>query len=70
MVQQIYLRTGRTVEKYDVLSSGPAVGGEYPLQDGFCWTNGVARALARLYPDILRNDNPPRPLAVELPEMD
>lgn len=39
------------------------------LQDGFCWTNGVARALARLYPDSLRNDNPPRPLAVELPEM-
>lgn len=69
MVEEIYLRTGRTVEKYDVLSNAPGGGGEYPLQDGFGWTNGVAMALARLYPGVLRNDTPPRPLAVELPEM-
>jgi hypothetical protein len=25
--------------------------GEYPLQDGFAWTNGVSIALLRSYPD-------------------
>ncbi|WP_410603092.1 trehalase family glycosidase, partial [Bacillus sp. SIMBA_008] len=25
-------------------------GGEYPLQDGFGWSNGVARQLLVLYP--------------------
>ena len=36
-------------EKYDVLDlSRPAGGGEYPTQDGFGWTNGVALALARM----------------------
>jgi alpha,alpha-trehalase len=62
MVEEIYLRTGRTVEKYDVLSGAPGGGGEYPLQDGFGWTNGVVMAMARLYPDVLRNDRSPRPL--------
>ena len=34
-------------EKYDVLDmSKRAGGGEYPAQDGFGWTNGVARAMA------------------------
>jgi alpha,alpha-trehalase len=26
-------------------------GGEYPLQDGFGWTNGVMRKLIVLYPE-------------------
>jgi alpha,alpha-trehalase len=55
LVEEIYLKTGRTVEKYDVLSSAPGGGGEYPLQDGFGWTNGVVMALARRYPHILLN---------------
>jgi hypothetical protein len=34
-------------EKYDVMDlSKPAGGGEYPTQDGFGWTNGVALALS------------------------
>ncbi len=33
------------VEKYDVCQSGEGSGGEYPLQDGFGWTNGVMAAL-------------------------
>ena len=34
-------------EKYDVLDlNRPAGGGEYPTQDGFGWTNGVALALS------------------------
>lgn len=57
LVEEIYLRTGRTVEKYDVQSSAPGGGGEYPLQDGFGWTNGVVMALVHRYPDVLRNDD-------------
>ena len=34
-------------EKYDVVDlNRPAGGGEYPTQDGFGWTNGVALRLA------------------------
>ena len=37
---------GRMMEKYDVVDPArPAAGGEYPAQDGFGWTNGVALAL-------------------------
>jgi alpha,alpha-trehalase len=39
------------VEKYDVVTIGRSGGGgEYPLQDGFGWTNGVMRKLMALYP--------------------
>jgi alpha,alpha-trehalase len=38
--------TGRMMEKYDVVdTTRRAGGGEYPAQDGFGWTNGVALAL-------------------------
>lgn len=42
----VFKKTGKFVEKYDVTSgkSGGG-GGEYPLQDGFGWTNGVFAAL-------------------------
>jgi alpha,alpha-trehalase len=42
---QFYRDTGRLVEKYDVTSGGGGGGGEYPLQHGFGWTNGVLRKL-------------------------
>lgn len=36
----------KLVEKYDVVTgAGVGMGGEYPLQDGFGWTNGVLAAL-------------------------
>lgn len=39
--------TGRMMEKYDVVDlTRPAGGGEYPTQDGFGWTNGVAIVLS------------------------
>ena len=45
--RRTYRATGRMVEKYDVVDLGrPAGGGEYPTQDGFGWTNGVAAALS------------------------
>ena len=52
------------MEKYDAdgaLQGGG--GGEYPLQDGFGWTNGVALALLALYPQLEREpvSNPAAP---------
>ena len=35
----------KMLEKYDVVSGGAGAGGEYPLQDGFGWTNGVYAVL-------------------------
>lgn len=46
----VYRATGKLVEKYDVAADVTAGGGEYPLQDGFGWTNGVLRKLLVLYP--------------------
>lgn len=44
--EKVYVNTGKFVEKYNVedmtLDAG---GGEYPVQDGFGWSNGVYLAL-------------------------
>lgn len=46
LVRRTYRRTGRMMEKYDVVDlSRPAGGGEYATQDGFGWTNGVTLRL-------------------------
>ena len=43
---RVFNEKGKMVEKYDVINpSGLGGGGEYPLQDGFGWTNGVLAAL-------------------------
>lgn len=43
---ETYKREGKMVEKYDVIKPGRlGGGGEYTLQDGFGWTNGVLAAL-------------------------
>ncbi|MEM9921251.1 MAG: trehalase family glycosidase [Bacteroidota bacterium] len=40
--EKVYRNTGKMVEKYNVEDMGlEAGGGEYPVQDGFGWTNGV-----------------------------
>ena len=44
--------SGKLVEKYNVEERRPGGGGEYPLQDGFGWTNGVMSALLARYPDL------------------
>jgi alpha,alpha-trehalase len=50
-VLNVYNQSGKLVEKYDVVTTGRSGGGgEYPLQDGFGWTNGVMRKLIALYP--------------------
>ncbi len=51
VVNALYRRSGKLVEKYDVIDTDRSSGGgEYPLQDGFGWTNGVMRKLIALYP--------------------
>jgi alpha,alpha-trehalase len=45
--RRVYQATGKMTEKYDVVDlSRAAGGGEYPTQDGFGWTNGVALAFS------------------------
>ncbi len=45
---KVYELTGKMVEKYNVMDTTLAAGGgEYPLQDGFGWTNGVLLKLLR-----------------------
>ncbi|WP_338236555.1 alpha,alpha-trehalase TreF [Persicobacter diffluens] len=44
--EKVYQRTGKMMEKYNVVDTSLiAGGGEYPNQDGFGWTNGVALRL-------------------------
>jgi len=51
IVNAVYRDSGKLIEKYDVIDTGRSGGGgEYPLQDGFGWTNGVMRTLMALYP--------------------
>lgn len=46
--RRVYDATGKLTEKYDVWDlSRKAGGGEYPTQDGFGWTNGVALRLLK-----------------------
>lgn len=51
-VNAAFVETGKMLEKYDVEERRPGGGGEYPLQDGFGWTNGVASALLERYPEL------------------
>ncbi len=66
-VQHTYDREKKLVEKYDVSTTGTGGGGgEYPLQDGFGWTNGVTlKMLDLICPKEQPCDNVPatRPLS-------
>jgi len=50
-VNQYYQQHHKLIEKYHISgdASRAGGGGEYPLQDGFGWTNGVVRRLIGLY---------------------
>jgi alpha,alpha-trehalase len=50
-VNQVYQKQHKLVEKYHITNNTACEGGggEYPLQDGFGWTNGVVRRLIGLY---------------------
>lgn len=50
---RVFKNTGKMMEKYNVENTSiESGGGEYPVQDGFGWTNGVYLALKR----ALRNE--------------
>ncbi|MGH8785195.1 MAG: trehalase family glycosidase, partial [Cupriavidus necator] len=52
----LYIHECKLVEKYRIRRiEGRALGGgggEYPLQDGFGWTNAIAGALMALYGEV------------------
>lgn len=51
IVSELYQRDSKLVEKYILRPTAEhAKGGEYPLQDGFGWTNGVMRKLMQETP--------------------
>jgi alpha,alpha-trehalase len=49
-----YQMSRTLVEKYNLVNGTAGSGGEYAVQVGFGWTNGVLRALASLYPTLSR----------------
>jgi alpha,alpha-trehalase len=49
---RVYCLTGKLVEKYNVRAAGEGAGGEYPVQDGFGWTNAVLVRLLAMYPRL------------------
>ena len=49
LIDTVFKKTGKLLEKYNVVDlDKEGGGGEYPVQDGFGWTNGVYVALAQL----------------------
>lgn len=57
----VYQRTGKMVEKYNVYQPGlEGGGGEYPVQDGFGWTNGV---LLKLLNETIKTPAPHKAIA-------
>lgn len=54
-VNHFYQLHHKLVEKYDIGGdrARPGGGGEYPLQDGFGWTNGVTRRLLAQYGHLI-----------------
>lgn len=57
---RVFKQTGKLLEKYNVVDTDlTAGGGEYPLQDGFGWTNGVLLNFINKYKidlDAIGND--------------
>jgi alpha,alpha-trehalase len=51
---RVYCKTGKLVEKYNVRDAGEGAGGEYPVQDGFGWTNAILTRLLAIYPELAR----------------
>jgi alpha,alpha-trehalase len=49
---RVFCRSGKLVEKYNVRDAGEGAGGEYPVQDGFGWTNAVLIKLLAVYPEL------------------
>jgi alpha,alpha-trehalase len=49
LASRVFEKTGKMMEKYNVCDMTlVAGGGEYPLQDGFGWTNGIVSAMGMM----------------------
>lgn len=48
-IERHYRSTGQMLEKYDVKNGGAGGGGEYALETGFGWTNGVTLEFQHLF---------------------
>jgi len=57
-VAAAYAETGRMLEKYNVEARTPGGGGEYPVQDGFGWTNGTVSAILERWPTLAAETAP------------
>ncbi|MGY8525313.1 alpha,alpha-trehalase TreF [Paracidovorax citrulli] len=61
-VAGLYRREHKLVEKYRLRRNPDravgGAGGEYPLQDGFGWTNGVTAMLLRMFPEFCASQTP------------
>ncbi|XP_078490269.1 trehalase isoform X1 [Ciona intestinalis] len=67
-----YLKSGFMFEKYDVTQADGVAGsgGEYDVQVGFGWTNGVVMSLLDRYGDVLKFDSSTTPsVDITSPEM-
>ncbi|XP_055963619.1 trehalase isoform X2 [Sorex fumeus] len=54
----VFSRTSAMYEKYDISNGGqPGGGGEYEVQEGFGWTNGMALMLLDRYSQQLRSSS-------------
>jgi len=51
--KKVYHNTGKMMEKYNVVDTTLfAGGGEYELQDGFGWTNGIDLQILDVFPEL------------------
>ncbi|HUD28298.1 MAG TPA: trehalase family glycosidase, partial [Novosphingobium sp.] len=66
-VRRTYRETGKMLEKYDVEEVRAGGGGEYPLQDGFGWTNGITSTILEQYPELNEKSPPPSQTAPKAP---
>ncbi|XP_048965673.1 trehalase-like [Canis lupus dingo] len=69
---EVYSRDSAMYEKYDISNGGqPGGGGEYEVQEGFGWTNGVVLMLLERYGDRLSSGSqtsfPAAPLPYSCP---
>lgn len=66
---QAFKETDAMYEKYDSARfGGHGTGGEYQVQLGFGWSNGVIMDLLYRYPNTLRVEDPPEPVTSSVQE--
>jgi alpha,alpha-trehalase len=52
LVDSQFVKTQKIFEKYNVVEERDAVDGEYAMQDGFGWTNGITLKFIHLLREL------------------